>query len=675
MAQQPPSKKTSAAKRVHDDTTAKKRSEGDSYFDEFFQNQPAYPLDNAPEPEQQRQWISDQLMWETTLGLREDDAINRAITPDGETSAGTSGQPPTPAAPKKHLSDRERQLLRTQVMEPPVDRPQAPLPEATAQRIRQSGTAANRNQPGAASRPPSAQTAQQSKQPPLESRAAPRATPHRPPHQPDGEHQRQPRIQNTAPSADRTRPRPQPGTNPNAVTASRAPVKQVAPTPATSAPTKATPPTKATSPARPVPGAANSAHAKTTSTAPSGRAPQGANSRHQSSRAAAPTGPAANAAANPAQTKQPPSSHTRTQPVATRITPDTVLSLDTPVGARQYPEDWRDTLFYWGKKAVVAMSIAACSFIGGYYLGGKQADEAQVAHLLDTLNKVKAETNRSNPSGNSPTASREAEKPRRKPAPAVSETQAARTVRPAPTESKHSDSAAVFPGKDITIEPTQTDSVEGSGATVNTGDNTSGNITSNSAEEQSSTVLTSEKSGSESPANTVSEKTDAGAVPIEPAGDVIPGEVSTPTSQQTEALTETQAASRATPPDTGQTSQQQIDSLLKQSLQAFNNKQWQTLIDLSNKVLALDPKMVNALTNRAAAYTELSLYGLALKDCNAVLEADPKNALAINNRGYVYEKMGDKQNAVTDYQNACALGVQLSCKEAARLKQDTPKHL
>ena len=76
MAQQPPSKKTSAAKRVHDDTTAKKRSEGDSYFDEFFQNQPAYPLDNTPEPEQQRQWISDQLMWETTLGLREDDAIN-----------------------------------------------------------------------------------------------------------------------------------------------------------------------------------------------------------------------------------------------------------------------------------------------------------------------------------------------------------------------------------------------------------------------------------------------------------------------------------------------------------------------------------------------------------------------------------------------------------------------
>jgi hypothetical protein len=34
----------------------------------------------------------------------------------------------------------------------------------------------------------------------------------------------------------------------------------------------------------------------------------------------------------------------------------------------------------------------------------------------------------------------------------------------------------------------------------------------------------------------------------------------------------------------------------------------------------------------------------------------------------VYEKMGDNQNAIADYEQACTLGVELSCKEAQRLK-------
>jgi tetratricopeptide (TPR) repeat protein len=121
-------------------------------------------------------------------------------------------------------------------------------------------------------------------------------------------------------------------------------------------------------------------------------------------------------------------------------------------------------------------------------------------------------------------------------------------------------------------------------------------------------------------------------------------------------------------PQTNASQTSSIEDLLDQSLQMFQNKQWENLIELSNKILSINPNAMSALTNRAAANTELGLFAAALADCNMAVRIDPDNPLAINNRGYVYEKMGDFQNAIMDYEHACTLGVDLSCKEAKRLK-------
>jgi regulator of sirC expression with transglutaminase-like and TPR domain len=131
-------------------------------------------------------------------------------------------------------------------------------------------------------------------------------------------------------------------------------------------------------------------------------------------------------------------------------------------------------------------------------------------------------------------------------------------------------------------------------------------------------------------------------------------------------------ATDATPPPVDDN---ELKRLLDQSLQAFQNEKWQALIELSNNILAIDPTVTTALTNRAAAYTELGSFGDALADCNRAIKLEPKNPLAINNRGYVYEKMGDYQNATVDYEKACALGVEISCKEAQRLKSRKPEKL
>jgi len=106
---------------------------------------------------------------------------------------------------------------------------------------------------------------------------------------------------------------------------------------------------------------------------------------------------------------------------------------------------------------------------------------------------------------------------------------------------------------------------------------------------------------------------------------------------------------------------------------AFENEQWELLIELSNQILVKDPGVVTALTNRAAANTEVGSYAQALADCNLAIKLEPNNPLAINNRGYVYEKMGDTQNAISDYQKACELGIEVSCREAQRLHATTPE--
>jgi len=555
MAQTPLYRKATIAKQAQSqaDTAAGKRPQGDSYFDEYFQNPQSHQLDTPSEPEQQRQWISDQLMWETTLGLREDDTINRVITPDSEESAAHNSQ--RSSAPKQ-LSETERQLLRTQFVEPAASPPTTdtyhaqPQPRITPLQKPSGATAHEKQIP--------AQTASQ--------------RPSTPPH---ASHPRQAESSHCS-----TQPvTPSSSSKSSAATANKASVRRVQPRTA--------------------------AHPVVRSVQQSGQNDPAA------PRSDATTAPGSIRPGQDTTVQRQP--HSQTQPVAKRIGDNTVILLDTPVPPRSREEHCDDKYSQWARKIAAVLSIAITSFIGGYYLGDRSADEAQVARLLEAMKKARSEQNDVN-QPQKPHASLGQTKPKRKPA--VVERKSAERSSKEENEAKSSPdvkqpgSAAVFEGRDI---PVDSSPVNGSKETANSTD------------------------------TTIDNTADTTAIATGPA----------------------QSGN-----STGE--QDDIPKLLTQSLQAFNSKQWQTLVDLSNKILAIDSTTVNALTNRAAAYTELNMYGLALKDCNTVIKMDANNALAFNNRGYVYEKMGDMQNAVADYQTACNLGVALSCKEASHLKQNAP---
>lgn len=105
-----------------------------------------------------------------------------------------------------------------------------------------------------------------------------------------------------------------------------------------------------------------------------------------------------------------------------------------------------------------------------------------------------------------------------------------------------------------------------------------------------------------------------------------------------------------------------VAGLLRQSREGFKERDWDAVVALSSKVLALDPDNVVAYINRSAAYLQQRSYQKAISDCNAALRIDPDYALAYNNRGYAYEKLERRGNAEKDYKKACSLGLKLGCK-------------
>lgn len=112
-----------------------------------------------------------------------------------------------------------------------------------------------------------------------------------------------------------------------------------------------------------------------------------------------------------------------------------------------------------------------------------------------------------------------------------------------------------------------------------------------------------------------------------------------------------------------------LQKLSDENIHAFNNRKWEIVIKTSNEILSLQSNTINALINRSVAYTELGLYDLAINDCILAIAIEPKNPLAYNNRGYAYEKMGRINSAIADYNKACELGIELSCKEVSRLNE------
>ena len=572
----PPQKK-SKSNQTQDDSGL------DTYFDEFFRNNEPHQLDETPEPEQQRQWISDQLMWETTLGMREDETINRVITPEDDIQATNTSQQTTPRRP---LSEQERQLLRTQVIEP-----------------------ANTVKPGVDTKPPQ-QTTRVQAQKPQPTRAQPSGQ------QPTASPQTTARQ--GSPRQGTTVPRGK-----SVTTVSKAPVKHVAQQ-------QSQPSSKAA--AKPVANTAQQPKPAVKIREPDKPRTQNVVPPRADTRTPSRTTPQA----KPAAPK--PNPHTQTQPVR-----EADLSLESHIDFDIDEKVLREKYYKIGKKVAAALGIAIVSFICGYYVGGSNTSPTPVsqtdidAALAKMEQSITKKTQQPAPKKSAP------KKAKPKPAPVKQTSEpASLETSPEPTSDVPPGAAAVFEGKEIDIEQFEQP------------------ILSNETS-QKPTDLAGDPSNEfdDAVASAIASETGTANFLTTPANDEASGVAGEPG---------TSTAPMAAATETAQAAEDDMQNLLDQSLQAFENEQWELLVELSNQILVKDPGVVTALTNRAAANTELGSYVQALADCNLAIKLDPNNPLAINNRGYVYEKMGDPKNAIADYQKACELGIEVSCNEAQRLQ-------
>lgn len=565
-------------------TASKDDSELDTFFDDFFENNQPQQYDETENADQQRQWISDQLMWETTLGMREDEAINNVITPRDEAKAATSqSQPQSKSAPQKRaLSEQDRQLLRTQVSQPQA----TAKPPTTLQKTRP------------VQKSPTSQTRQ----------AQPR------------QHQRAQNPVRSQPG--KVQQSQSPHNRKSSVSASKAPVRQVQPSPAAK-PAAQKPVVKKEGNVRP----------QTRSITKSERNPANTVPKTVPSQIKA-TGVKSHPSPNarpPAPMRTPP---TKAKPVKREADlpeeEQIILDMDGELGRAKY--------LILGKQLAVALALLLVTFIGGFYLGGSNSNDDAVAQQDNATPTAKSNQTTVAPREKPATKKATAQKAKPKP---VNKTAFDRATQ----NTMKSNTATVFEGKDIDIEQFESPSASLESETDPIADRTD-----SPSAPQGDKSLTAEFTAAEPTSSPNSDTT---------SDSITTADTQVATLEKSQTQTETANG------------ENYLQALLDKSLQSFENKQWKTLIELSNEILAIDPSTVTALTNRAAANTELGDFAAALADCNRAIKIESENPLAINNRGYVYEKMGDFQNAILDYQKACTLGVKLSCSEAKRLKKET----
>jgi tetratricopeptide (TPR) repeat protein len=99
---------------------------------------------------------------------------------------------------------------------------------------------------------------------------------------------------------------------------------------------------------------------------------------------------------------------------------------------------------------------------------------------------------------------------------------------------------------------------------------------------------------------------------------------------------------------------------------------WSEGISAASYAIAFNPALASPYINRAWAYCEIGMYDNAIKDTNTALGINPKSASAYNNRGLAYQKKGDGKKAISNYEQACLLGLPKACENLKRAKEGKP---
>lgn len=90
------------------------------------------------------------------------------------------------------------------------------------------------------------------------------------------------------------------------------------------------------------------------------------------------------------------------------------------------------------------------------------------------------------------------------------------------------------------------------------------------------------------------------------------------------------------------------------------NLQFEKAIEENNKVLDLNPELINAKINVAIIYMAIKAYRKAESILKKTLEIEPNNAVIHSNLGTIQENKGDRNAAMKYYQKAIELNPELS---------------
>lgn len=85
---------------------------------------------------------------------------------------------------------------------------------------------------------------------------------------------------------------------------------------------------------------------------------------------------------------------------------------------------------------------------------------------------------------------------------------------------------------------------------------------------------------------------------------------------------------------------------------SFKKGDWAQAVKHYTEALKRNPKDSKIFSNRAACYTKLTAFDLALKDCDSSIELDPTFVKAFLRKGNVLKAMGQIQKAMDVYEKA-----------------------
>jgi len=89
--------------------------------------------------------------------------------------------------------------------------------------------------------------------------------------------------------------------------------------------------------------------------------------------------------------------------------------------------------------------------------------------------------------------------------------------------------------------------------------------------------------------------------------------------------------------------------------ESFKKGDWASAVKFYTEALKRNPKDSKIYSNRAACYTKLTAFDLALKDCDKSIEQDPNFVKAYLRKGNVLKAMGQIQKAMEVYEKAMEL--------------------